>query len=438
MKTFKDENPFTYRISQMQVLWNKKVSKNTQCILWELDREEVRMVKGFCMLEASDQGKIPDLFINFDVPFVNAETFGNDLTNAWISLWNDANAHDEIIDKSVIPNWDSSKYAENQKDGIWRFIMCMASFAMAIDSKTKIVLNLFPNGFIGNPSFKTWIYACLEKLPSNLRIGIVDLKERPLFSDIPSHIEKAVLVPNLNMAKAYKEAMAAGDQNDPNVGINLCIMEMAEATSKNNQKDMVHWGDKAISIAKKTKAVDTLATVYLAYGSNWFQFKKFQSALECYKKIEKIIGDKGNTDIVLGAILLQSYHFQAATLYTMKSFRESLEMYEKTAEGALQQKNDMIYIEALRFSAFISEKLGQTKEAVTYLTNAFDYGKNLDISLQQYSSLLLICQRLYTFAMENQEIQLKEEISEFCINIWGENWKNNDWLEQQTPQLSNA
>ena len=98
MNTFKEENPIMYRIDQMRKNWEDHVCDNTQLVRWVLLKDEVRMLKAFSLLEASEYGQIPDFFINFDVPFSSVERYGYDLLTSWLEIWNNPDARAEVAD----------------------------------------------------------------------------------------------------------------------------------------------------------------------------------------------------------------------------------------------------------------------------------------------------------------------------------------------------
>ena len=124
MSTFKDENPITYRIEQMRKKWTETVCDATQLVRWVLEKDEVRMFKAFSLLEASEHGQIPDLFLNFDGSFHSAETYGLDLLNGWLEVWNSSEARSEVEHANVIPDWDDTPYQnapiKNSEENIFR------------------------------------------------------------------------------------------------------------------------------------------------------------------------------------------------------------------------------------------------------------------------------------------------------------------------------
>ncbi|MFK7787144.1 MAG: hypothetical protein AB8B56_18630, partial [Crocinitomicaceae bacterium] len=243
MGTFKEENPITYRIDKMRRDWVENIQDDTQLVRWLLEKDEVRMVKAFSLLESSEHGQIADLFLNFDVPFSTEEEYGLDLLNNWLGIWNSEDARNEVEYANVLPDWDDTPFRDAPvKKSEQSFLDAMSSFATSVDPKQKLVLNVMPAAYAGEPGFTDWVLKCLEVLPENLRLMIFDLDEDPLFHKVPMHFRTVTIFPRLNMAEATKEIVRQGDTNDPAVGVNLCILNMSEAAEKKDEDGVNRWG----------------------------------------------------------------------------------------------------------------------------------------------------------------------------------------------------
>ena len=426
MGTFNDENPITYRIEKMRKNWVENVCDATQIVRWVLLKDEVRMFKAFSLLEASDHGQIPDLFLNFDSSFSTEEQYGHDLLSSWLEIWNSEDARKEVEYADVIPDWDDTPYRDAPiKDSEKTFLEAMSSFATSIDPKQQLVLGIMPTGYLGEPGFVEWVLTCLEIMPENLKFMVYDLADSPKLHQIPMDFKVTTLVANLTMSEATKEIIRQGDLNDPAVGVNLCILNISEAASDNNEDDIHHWGKEGIEIAEKTGLKSIVATVYLAYGSAFYQLKKFKEALRLYESAEEqAIGGKEEEDIAIPAILLQTYSFQAATYLYTKKYDKAREFYLMASEESLKQKNMAMYMEAQRMASIMSEKLNDEEKAFTLISETYEECKPHDKLNLKFTSMLLICIRYHEFAFERKNKELLKEIDEFATEIWGDEWKD--------------
>ena len=426
MSTFNEENPITDRIDEMRVKWANLVKEDTQLIRWLIKKDEARMVEGFHLLEASAHGKIPELFLNFKQPFSSTEEYGKDLVDAWIALWNDEKSRNEVAAADVLPDWDATPYdTVAEKNSGWTFLHCMASFANAISSDTVLMLNVMPHGYTGDPEFVAWIKKCLKSLPPNLKLVVVDLDGAQKFKDIPDYINQVVIEPNLNMHQAMKDIVtASGDDGTPAMGVNLCLLNIAEAINAQDEKQIHHWGDKGLEVAKETKLKSIEATVYIAYGSALYQLKKFDDALDLFKKAEETSIDGLNSDPTSAVVLLQAYNIQASTYLYKRKYSIAQEYFIKTATEAKAQKNYMMQVEASRQAAYSAVKNGESDEAYTLLQEAYTEGLKMEKDTQKFSSMLLISIELHKQADEYRNDRLKEDIEEYATQTWGEDWQD--------------
>ncbi len=426
MSTFKEENAITYRLAKMQKKWIQFICKKAKVIRWLVDKDEARMVKAFAVTEASEHGKIEDLFINFETPFIDPKLYGKTLANDFVTLWNSKEAREEVAHANVLPQWDDTPYQEIQeKDSHLSFLQCMSSFADAIDDKTNIVLFLSPSELNNGATFANWVLDAAESLPSNLKIMVCDLKEKPHFKNFEESKTHITLEADLDMRGAIRELITAGDTNNPAIGVNLCILNLTEASGKKDIKAIHHWGKEGIRLAKETGFASIHATVLLAYGSAFYQLKKFDLALDLYHKAEIISLEGLSTeDTVSATLLIQAYHFQAATYLYTKKKEKAFDYYQKTATEAFSQKNTLLYLEASRQAAYIAKKRYEDEQAYTILKDTYSEGKKLAPHTSKFSSMLLICVGLHAYADDFGNDILKNEVSSYATTIWGEHWQD--------------
>lgn len=426
MNPFNEENPISYRITQMQAQWNDSVTKDTRLVRWLAERDELQMVEGFHKLEASPHGSLPELFINFDQPFTTFDTYGKELTDCWIGLWNHEEIREEALESTGLPDWDDTPYRSvATANSALTFLQCMASFANAIHSETVLALGLMPKGYINDPGFVRWIKKCLENLPPNLKIVVTDLKERQNFKDLTETLGQVTLEPNLNMHEALKEIISSQeDTNNPMVAVNLCLVHIAEAAKDKDKKQIHHWGKQAMEAARETHLKSMEATVLLAYGCALYQLKKFDQTLELFKKAEQASIEGLETDPSAAILLLQAYNMQAAAYFYKRKYTKAQEYYTKAAAEAKAQKNTITHLEASRQAAYCAAKNSDSKEACALLQEAYTEGCTLDVETQKASSMLLICVKLHHYAAYNQDEALTTDIEAHASGIWGENWKD--------------
>jgi tetratricopeptide (TPR) repeat protein len=282
-----------------------------------------------------------------------------------------------------------------------------------------------PAAYAGEPGFTDWVLKCLEILPENLRLMIFDLDEDPLFHKVPMHFRTVTIFPRLNMAEATKEIVRQGDTNDPAVGVNLCILNMSEAAEKKDEDGINRWGKEGIEVAEKTGLQSIVATVYLAYGSAFYQIKKMKDAIRLFESAEEeAIKGKAENDVAIPAVMLQTYNFLAAAFLYTKKWDKAREAFLKASQEALDQNNMAFYMEAQRQASLMSEKLHDDQKAYDLLMETYEKCKDLGTLNVKFTSMLLVCEKLYEFAYDQKNKELVDEIEDFATEVWGEEWKD--------------
>ena len=83
---------------------------------------------------------------------------------------------------------------------------------------------------------------------------VYDLHDKPMFHKVPMHFKVSTLVANLNMSEATKEIVRQGDLNDPAVGVNLCVLNITEATKDKDERAIHRWGKEGVEVRRKDPA----------------------------------------------------------------------------------------------------------------------------------------------------------------------------------------
>ena len=112
-----EHNPITVRLDEMVQVWKKNVLPQHTLIRWMLKPEDHRMYEGFCRLEASQHGKLDNLFVFFYTPFNQATTYSHALLQNWLNEYDDEQ-NQKLLARAGKGVWEvaSLRKAVNEKD----------------------------------------------------------------------------------------------------------------------------------------------------------------------------------------------------------------------------------------------------------------------------------------------------------------------------------
>lgn len=422
----------------MRKLWNEKVGPDAEAVIWELELDEVRMVEAFTVIEASEHGKIPSFFLDFKVPFLNHDQYGQALLNDWFERWENEEARKPLIDAGLLPDWEGDNFKGlPPEDSRLVFLACMASFAATIHGiRGRLFLNLMPSSCQDAISFKQWITDCVDRLPPNLGIMVYDLMQNRLFDDLSERDGVISLCPQLNMQGALREIASAGDPSEPGVKFNICILNIGEALGKGDEESVHQWGKEAVKIGNGFGILSLQATGLVVYATALFQLKLFEEALELLKDAEKVaIEGKAMEDMTCKAILLQVYSMKASVYVFTKKYVDAVRCYELMVKEAEKQKNNMLGVEGYRLMAEMPLNSLSKVDRMTLLQLGYELGLKIPAETQKYSSMLLICIRLYKYAEEFKNELLRDKVDDHAQAIWGSEWLSLESDLQTEPMI---
>ena len=85
------KNPIEQRIDYLAGLWNEFAKDPEPRLLrWLVDDDGVRMVELLIEMQNEEVGDIPDLFIRFDVPFTDSQSYPLELFKSLIEQYEES------------------------------------------------------------------------------------------------------------------------------------------------------------------------------------------------------------------------------------------------------------------------------------------------------------------------------------------------------------
>ncbi len=435
---FLQANAVTHKLMEFQTEWLENLNEDTRLVRWLVDNDAARMVHAMCMYEATEHGDLEELFLIIDTPFSGFDDYGNDLTDYWLKLWTNSDKRKEVEGLIDLPNWDYSPYQDQvEKDSHIRFLECMSSFAKSISNDTVLVVALFPQHDLGlNKNWVRWHKACLDLIPDNLIVTIIDDKSSNLFKGV--YLKKmTTLSPTLNSLALMREmSESAAQDGEEGADFTVCLLNLMEAGGKKDISAMEHWAKEGAKEAQLMESVGMEASVYITHGSLLFQLKKYKEALKLFERSEKLSYEgMGQKDDTSATIYIQSTNFIAASYQMLKDKNKAKEYYNLTANRAFEQKNIPIYIEASRQYAHLSETMWNKEDTYDILIQVYLTVKDMDKQMLKFSSMLPVCLKLDSLHNQTSSTEeQKNEIEDFACAIWGEDWRELDPATVLTPQ----
>lgn len=430
-----EHNPIALELNKIQRAWLKEVTVQPELrvVRMIIKPEEARVYEGFCKLESSAFGQLPEVFVTHLTSFEDDETFSAAIIKDWLETYdNSEKLQEDLRQRNISFNWDPQVYRQALANANGRplddiLLRMLNDFRQAIPQDDKqLVLALLPRLVSDLKRMKQWLVNLLKKgIPAGVKLLVFEhvgneqlaVHER----QFPGQMH-AMHVP-LELQSAIQKLAKSGNPNDPEIALRKCMFEMGNALQAKDLKRLHEWGQRALEYTQKSGNKGLFATTHIMYAGMLFYFKKDPQLPQLLDRGMRIArqgmqqGDKACLPL-----LIQFYGYHGAYAQIRKHFEDAIEWFLKQARLAQEHQ----FNQQAMNGYYQAAELCRRKEAGRYYTvleEAYLAGLSLqdeEISTSVYIYLL----RDYYDYVHNKKIQDRiNEIDEKMGRLFGENWK---------------
>jgi len=429
--------PVARAIEAMQRKWIAAVENQPNYTLarWLIAEEEAVLLTGFCKLESSAYGQLPEIFSTLFTPFENSFTYSQQLILDWLELWDKNEKYTASLSKDWGYDDFKQKAAIQQDSNTYDYILIALlqsihkTFADA-DVERPFVLSLLPQRLNNIADYNQWLQNITPKLPAEIKLMIVDYIGKDYFQKTCHKLnEKAITIAcgNLNVQKIIKDIATVGNPNAPEVQFKKCLFAMGEAVVAHNRTDLDHWGQKALSISQRSGVKSFYATAHIVYAGFIMQLKpkdaKIKALLDNGIRIAQT-APKEDTNAI--HLIGQFYAYLTAWHSIQGENGQAAAYLLKQANIAIQQKHEPQAIVSLHRAAELYKKNHNSKEFQETVTLGFKTGENISDELLMISAdYMLLGRAYYNFQLQQKQLEEAQAINDKMIKLYGEDWLDN-------------
>lgn len=424
-----EHNPIAQRVTQLQKKWTEVVTKqpDSKIIRWKIKQKEVRIFEGFCKIESSSHGKLPEFFVIMLTPFSGFQQYAQDLIEHWIGIFE----NDKFVKEAGF-KWDYrpfKKALENKTKGTNAntiLIELLTSFKKSIDN--DLVLGLIPYSVESVKGFQTWLVEMVELgLPESTKIMLLDNLEKPNLDHLEIALGKQIANAeiDLNSDAAVEQLIKSGNPNAPDVQLRICILEMSKALSDNNQKRLHHWGKKALEITQKSGITTLFATAHIVYAGMLFNFKKYTKIEELLDSAMRITkqGLKNNPkDATFMPLWVQLHAFKGSLFQLQNKNKKAMDFFQKQADICLEQN---MKLQSLTVNRQVLE-LAKKHDSERYderLPKVFEFADTLTEEEKIHSDFNFLAKDYIEHLQTQGNSKQAKELDIQITDLLGEDWK---------------
>lgn len=421
-----EHNPIAQLVNKIQQAWLEKASNKPaiKFVRMIIKPEEARVYEGFCKLESTQHGQLPEVFVTQLTDFSDDDTFSGALIKDWLQTYDTSH---EVVAKAGV-QWDPAPYRsavlQKQDDNL---LAMLASFRAALPhAGQELVLALLPRQVSNTQHLKNWVSNLLKKgIPEGVKIMLIDHVGNEHFA-LPEKQFPGMLchlhVP-IDLQAAIHKLSAQGDPNDPEIMLRKCVFEMGAAMKDKDLKRLHRWGQQALDCTQRSGNKGLFATAHIMYAGILFHFKRepqLPQLLERGLRIAKQ-GMQMNDPACL-PLVMQFIGYQAAYAQIRRRFSEAITLFIQQAEFAEANNMQTPSLNAWYQAA----ELCRRKDSGRYydvLEKGYKAGLGLSDDEISASIYIYIVRDYYDYAFAKKQTDTIQEMDTRMERLFGPDWK---------------
>ena len=422
-----EHNPIAQRISRLQRKWIETVPRfpDARIVRWKLKEEESKLFDGFCKLESTPHGALPEVVVVMFTSFKDEDAYAATLVADWTAQFEK--------ERASIPgfDWECRAFKEGAtrgRDADHVLLQMFDSFRQAMQPDGReLVVGLVPLQMDDSKAMEKWLSGILAMgLPDRCRLMLLDYQGSPrfqrFFMDHPK--EALTLEVDLDLSGAIDQLVRAGDPNAPDVQFRTCMAEMAKAVNQGSEAGLDKWGARLLETSQKSGIRSMFASAHLIYAGMLFHFKKdkrIQELLEAGHRIAKQ-GLDGDAPAFL-PVYTQICAYTAANHQLNKRDKEAVRWY---LEQAVFCAGNGFVPQAVPAYAQALELLRNADKTAfeAQLQQAIDLGPGLTDADLQVSNYVYLADDYCAIAAKKREWQpMAETLDARMRAVFGQEWR---------------
>jgi len=436
-----EHSPIARCIEKMQHKWLQAVEQNPDYKLacWQIDPQEAALLNGFCKLESSRHGGLPELFMVMLTPFESEETFSRHLLEHWLALWQ---ADAALSEDEQLPFFKAQALQEQTRQeqarqtadpqaGNWQAMLLEVLthfYTLYGNPDQPLVLGLLPRHVADFAAYNDWLLTMAAALPIGIKLMVVDHLNKNYLKPATAKLkEKALLIAcgDLALREAMQALATGGDQSAPEVQFRQCLFRMGQGAAAKNRSTVEEWGEKALAAAQRSGKPAFWATAHLVYAGFLMHFR---AGSKIHALLDQGIGlaQRGikASDQTCTPILLQLYGYKSAWHSMCAERGVAAEWMGKQAELAIENGLLLQGVTACRMAAALFDKNGNTEPFYQYTVLGYQTGLVLDEQTLKSTDYVLLARDYYAFCeRKDQQVEAR------AVDQRMGQWYGPDWLD---------
>ncbi|HEX5753402.1 MAG TPA: hypothetical protein VFZ09_44805 [Archangium sp.] len=385
---------------------------------WLVEPSEARMVEAWLKKEGDERtGECPDLFLRFDIPFVQPEAYGLELREMLVAMV--AESQEEV---------DLGRVAPGQSGAEVFFSACEALQRHYASVCEVLAVVLVPGQVSEVKAWRQWLQKALAS-PHSPKVRVVVLDDvrvrvlEPLAQAEPTRIK--TMVADLDMPGAMEEVARGAAGMDPAGGrYRELLVRLGAAAGRGELHQVTRLGEEAVALAAGQGWSALVVAARWAMGAALLVASKPTEALEHYRKAEAVAMEAETRGEAQGAELrLKSRMAMGAVLVTRQEWAEAAVLYEETAPLARKLADARLELECWRMASFCRESIQEMDKAWESSEQAWSLGLALEPEARASSTLPYVAEARVRLGRARQGEAAARRLESEAESLLGNDWR---------------
>jgi len=428
-----NKNAVEKQLDYLTDLWNEFTDDPDAIILqWLIDNESYPIIDVFIETINEEINEINDLFMRFNEPYNDFNTYGFTLIDSLINQYE--TIRDDIKNEGIPFDWNCPKYDKNESDKL-AFIKCFNSFCEYYSDLIQfLVIVLTPEKISDNKQFENWILEIADTIQSQqICFMLIDNIDNQMFQSLSDEDQELIfkIEPELNMQSILYELSSEGGGVTSGDKFRNIFLTLSNEISNGNQVKADQIASVALNIAKKENWPQMQIAVFMALGASYLSTQNVSESLKNYRNAVQVSQKAIESNDPAGKkILIHSRLAEASALFSDTKYLEAAIIYEDIAPIAEEEQDYLIAMESWRMASYCYE-INNNIENSWYCGNmALKNGELIDNDTVINSTISFVGQSLLRLCNNEAYKKNISEIQERMSKILGESWDKNNTQEK--------
>jgi tetratricopeptide (TPR) repeat protein len=416
-------NPITRRLQRLEGLWNEFIAlPDARVIRWLVDDDERQLLQTLIDLQSEPDppSGIPDLWIEFPVPFNTRAEYSADLVGFLGELY--AADRNAIAAAGITASWrpPSAGGSKSCRD----VVQMLKSFQDAHEALTEhVVAVLNPETVLQSAEYLHWLLElAAEAIPASVRFMVLDSVRTPGLSGLAERYPALVhtVEPRLGMAGAYEQIVSEASGDGPGHDFRKYFVALTNAAGAGDIQRATVVASKAIEIANAQQWFYLVGATQMALGAAYFARKQLDETLQCYRAANAAIA--GRPDDASQKLEIPTRMATGSVLIAAGRYGEAAVAFEDAAMKAVELKDLNSELECWRMAGWCYEQAGRVEESWVCGERSLDAGQKLDAEPRRMSNLSFSGQMLLRLTEKGAYRRRRSEIENRMADLLGPDW----------------